>query len=122
MTMKERVQRTPEEKWEIVQEGIRSGNIADTCRRYRIAPTLYYRWKDEAEQGAKAALGGKSAAAQPDLTKIWAGPAVGWGYLVSVIDCCTREIVGWNLSARCRTDEVLAAVEQAVLERLPAAT
>jgi transposase InsO family protein len=36
-----------------------------------------------------------------------------------VIDCCTREIVGWNLSDRCRTEAALAAVEQAVLERLP---
>lgn len=69
---------------------------------------------------------GRVEAAQPnqiwqsDMTKIWAGPAVGWGYLVSVIDCCTREIVGWNLSHRCRTEQALAAVEQAVLERLPA--
>ena len=36
---------------------------------------------------------------QSDMTKIWAGPAVGWAYLVSVIDCCTREIVGWNLAS-----------------------
>ena len=36
------------------------------------------------------------------------------------IDCCTREIVGWNLSDRCRTEDALAAVEQAVLDRLPA--
>jgi transposase InsO family protein len=36
-----------------------------------------------------------------------------------VIDCCTREIVSWNLSHRCRTEEALSAVEQAVLERLP---
>jgi putative transposase len=57
---------------------------------------------------------------QADLTKVWAGPAVGWAYLVSVIDCHTREIVGWDLSARCRTQEALAAVEQAVLDRLPA--
>ena len=63
MSRKARIQRTPEEKWEIVQEGIKSGNIAETCRRYGIAPTLFYRWKDEAEQGAKAALGGRSAAA-----------------------------------------------------------
>ena len=56
---------------------------------------------------------------QADMTKIWAGPAVGWAYLVSVIDCCTREIVGWNLSQRCRTADTLVAVEQAVLERLP---
>jgi transposase InsO family protein len=33
---------------------------------------------------------------------------------VSVIDCCTREIVGWNLSHRCRTEDALAAVEQVV--------
>ncbi len=56
---------------------------------------------------------------QSDMTKIWAGPAVGWAYLVCVIDCCTREIVGWNLSNRCRTEDALAAVEQAVLNRLP---
>ena len=56
---------------------------------------------------------------QTDMTKIWAGPAVGWAYLVCVIDCCTREIVGWNLSHRCRTEDALAAVEQAVLARLP---
>ena len=56
---------------------------------------------------------------QSDMTKIWAGPAVGWAYLVSVIDCCTREIVGWNLSHRCRTEDALTAVEQAVLARLP---
>src|SRR5260370_19513558 len=56
---------------------------------------------------------------QSDMTKIWAGPAVGWAYLVSVIDCCTREIVGWNLSHRCRTEDALAAGEQAVLAPLP---
>ncbi len=40
--------------------------ISETCRRHGIAPNLFYRWKDEAEQGAKqgakAALGGRSAA------------------------------------------------------------
>ncbi len=34
------------------------------------------------------------------MTMIWAGPAVGWAYLVRVIDCSTQEIVGWNLSHR----------------------
>jgi transposase InsO family protein len=47
---------------------------------------------------------------QSDMTKVWAGPSVGWAYLVSVIDCCTREIVGWDLSLRCRTEEALAAL------------
>jgi Transposase len=46
------VQRTPEEKWKIVLEGLKSGNVAETCRKYEIAPNLYYRWKDEVEAGA----------------------------------------------------------------------
>ncbi len=45
---------------------------------------------------------------------------MGWAYLLSVIDCCTREIVGWDLSNRCRWEEALATVDGAVLERLPA--
>ena len=60
MSRKPRVQRTPEEKWQIVLEGLKSGNVAETCRKYEIAPNLYYRWKDEVEAGAKAALGGSS--------------------------------------------------------------
>ena len=60
MGRKARVDRSPEEKWQIVQDGIKSGNVSETCRRHEIAPHLYYRWKDEAEHGAKAALGGKA--------------------------------------------------------------
>ena len=45
--------------------------------------------------------------------------AMGRACFVSEIDCCTREIVGWNLSHRSRTEAALAAVEQAVLEPLP---
>ncbi len=60
MSRKPRVDRSPEEKWQIVQEGMKSGNISETCRRHGIAANLYYRWRDEAEQGAKAALGGEA--------------------------------------------------------------
>ena len=63
MGRRPRVERTTEEKWQIVQEGIKSGKISEICRQYQISPTLFYRWRDEAEQGAKAALGGRSAAA-----------------------------------------------------------
>jgi len=55
-----RVDRSAKEKWQIVQEGIKSRNVSETCRRYGIAQTLYYRWKDEGEQEAKAALGGEA--------------------------------------------------------------
>jgi transposase-like protein len=65
MSRKPRVQRTPEEKWQIVLEGVKSGNVAETCRKYEIAPNLYYRWKDEVEAGAKAALGGEAQPRSP---------------------------------------------------------
>ena len=66
MRRKPRVDRTPEEKWQIIQEGLKSGNVAETCRKHGVAPNLWYRWRDEAEQGAKAALGGRSAAGGVD--------------------------------------------------------
>ena len=52
MGRKPRVDRSPEETWQIVQEGIKNGNVSETCRRHGMPP-----------QGAKAALGGRSAAA-----------------------------------------------------------
>ena len=67
MSRKPRVQRTPEEKWQIVLEGLKSGNVAETCRKYEIAPNLYYRWKDEVEAGAKAALGGEAQPRGPPV-------------------------------------------------------
>ena len=66
MPRKAALQRSAEEKYAIVMEGIKSGNIAETCRNHQIAATVYYRWKDEAEKAALAALAGKSAAARPD--------------------------------------------------------
>jgi transposase-like protein len=66
MPRKPQVQRSAEEKFAIVVEGLKSGNIAETCRNHQIAATLYYRWKDDAEKASLAALGGKSAAARPD--------------------------------------------------------
>jgi len=42
MGRKPRVDRSPEEKWQIVQEGIKSGNVSETCRRHGIAPNLVW--------------------------------------------------------------------------------
>jgi len=50
---------------------------------------------------------------QLDMTSIWVAEH-GWCYLNAIIDCCTREIVGWQLSLRCRADEAMAVVDQAV--------
>ena len=52
---------------------------------------------------------------QLDLTSVWVAEH-GWTYLNAIIDCCTREIVAWQLSLRCRADEAIALVERAVAE------
>ena len=51
-----------------------------------------------------------------DMTKVWTAEH-GWVYLHAIIDCCTREIAGWNLELRCRDDEAIDIVETAVLTR-----
>lgn len=51
-----------------------------------------------------------------DMTKVWTA-AHGWVYLHVAVDCCTREVAGWTLDLRTRTDEAIAGVEGAVLAR-----
>jgi len=49
---------------------------------------------------------------QLDMTSVWVAEH-GWTYLMAIIDCCTREIVAWQLELRCRADEAIAVVERA---------
>lgn len=49
---------------------------------------------------------------QLDMTSVWVAEH-GWTYLNAIIDCCTREIVGWSLELRCRAEEAIAVVERA---------
>jgi putative transposase len=51
-----------------------------------------------------------------DMTSIWVAEH-GWCYLNAAIDCCTREITGWALDVRCRAQEAIAVIEQAVADR-----
>jgi putative transposase len=51
---------------------------------------------------------------QLDMTSVWIAEH-GWCYLNAIIDCCTREIVAWQLELRCRADEAIAVVERAVM-------
>ncbi len=46
------------------------------------------------------------------MTSVWVAEH-GWTYLMAMIDCCTREIVAWQLELRCRADEAIALVERA---------
>ncbi|OQB24522.1 MAG: IS2 repressor TnpA [Chloroflexi bacterium ADurb.Bin180] len=48
---------TAEQKLKIVQEGRQSGQmVSEVCRRYQIAPRLFYLWEKQAQQGALEAL------------------------------------------------------------------
>ena len=51
-----------------------------------------------------------------DMTSIWVAEH-GWVYLNAIIDCCTREIVGWDLTIRCRAVEAIAVIEAAVADQ-----
>lgn len=48
-----------------------------------------------------------------DMTSIWVAEQ-GWCYLNAIIDCCTRELVGWSLELRCRASEAIRVFEAAV--------
>jgi putative transposase len=51
-----------------------------------------------------------------DMSAVWVAEH-GWVYLNAIVDCCTREIVGWNLDLRCRAAEAIAVIERAVAEQ-----
>jgi putative transposase len=51
-----------------------------------------------------------------DMTAVWVAEH-GWVYLNAIIDCCTREITGWEVSLRCRAKEAIAVIERAVAEQ-----
>jgi transposase-like protein len=42
MSRKARVDRSSEEKWQIIEEGLKSGNVSETCLRHSIATSLAY--------------------------------------------------------------------------------
>jgi putative transposase len=50
------------------------------------------------------------------MTSVWVAEH-GWTYLNAAIDCCTREIVGWSLELRCRSEEAASLVDAAVAVR-----
>jgi len=55
---------------------------------------------------------------QTDMTKVWVN-GTGWMYFFAVIDCFTREIVGWCFSLFASAKEALKALEMAVDNHFP---
>ncbi|AXT46025.1 IS3 family transposase [Chromobacterium haemolyticum] len=51
-----------------------------------------------------------------DLCRIWSGKD-GWSHLALVIDCCTRELLGWHLSRSGKSKTAESALEHALISR-----
>lgn len=51
-----------------------------------------------------------------DLCRVWSGRH-GWAVLALVIDCCSRELLGWHLSRSGRSKTAESALEQALIAR-----
>lgn len=51
-----------------------------------------------------------------DLCRVWGGRD-GWLTLALVIDCCTRQLLGWHLSRTGKASTAAAALEQALITR-----
>lgn len=51
-----------------------------------------------------------------DLCRVWTGRD-GWAWLALVIDCYSRELLGWHLSRSGRSKTAEAALEQALIAR-----
>jgi transposase-like protein len=67
MSRKPRVRRTPEEKWQIALESLKSGNVAEICRKFESLPIFITVGRTQMEAGGKTVRGGRSTAAQPDV-------------------------------------------------------
>lgn len=81
----------------------------DSAHAYPVAPNLLERNFDQA-------LPDQAWAA--DLTYVSTGE--GWLYLASVIDLCSRKIVGWAMADHMRAELCTEALEMAIKNRRPA--
>jgi transposase-like protein len=55
--MRNKIQRSIEEKLSIVLEGIKNEtSVSEICRKHNISQSLYYKWRDKFLEGGKQAL------------------------------------------------------------------
>ena len=55
---------------------------------------------------------------EEDITYLWCG-VDGWCYLFNILDCFTREWVGYVFSKLCGTTESIKCLDRAIIERFP---
>lgn len=67
-------------------------------------------------EGKKSKAEGPNQRWATDLCRVWAGRD-GWASLALVIDCHTRELLGWHLSRSGKATTASSALEQALIAR-----
>jgi len=91
--------------------------IAGRCGRKKVRTTV----RDPAAALSADLVNRRFA--QPALDVVWVGDATyiptdeGWLYLATVIDTCSRRLLGWSMTDHLRTELCLDALEAAVATR-----
>ena len=116
---------------EAIRQGLKADgfevSVSQLCRWFGFARrTIYYRSQKAAPKvqarfaAPVKALPSKAQAPNQrwatDLCRVWAGRD-GWASLAVVMDCHTRELLGWHLSRTGRATTASAALEQAFIAR-----
>ena len=105
-------------------EGLKSGNIAETCRRDEIAPNLNYRWKERSGSRSQGCAWGEKQPRGPMRSRRsgssnWSGR---WAIPICKkragrVSCGQAHSSARELVAQGK--EALSALNRAVLEALP---
>jgi putative transposase len=86
------------------------------CRELGILVTVRARRAKRREVRGRIEVTASDQHWQAEMTKLWCGRD-GWRYLFGVIDAYDREVIGYRLHLTCRSEDLLGALDQALLSR-----
>ena len=70
MTVKTRRRWQPEEKLAVIKEIQEKGSVVETCRKYSVDPTMYYRWMESYGTFGIDGLKSHYRRVEPGVTKL----------------------------------------------------
>ena len=123
--VKEYTAKYPYYGYRMITNYIRSkeGVIVNHKRIYRIMQELDLLQEknrpkpEEYNRSQQHEIDGPNQMWQLDMVQWYLDSTGNWVYMFDIMDVYTREIVGYHMSLRCRTDEALAALEEALENR-----
>ena len=97
-------------------ERVNRKRVLRLCRELGLLVTVRARRAKRRQVRGRIEVTASDQHWQADMTKVWCGKD-GWGYLFGVIDAYDREVIGYHFSLTCRTDDLLSALDEALLYR-----